>query len=478
MNAWRFTASFKFGLGLALLAGCGGGGGGGDTQAPAATLDAPANFSNGLTGTLTLSATASDNVGVTSVEFQIDGQAISSTASGPPYLASVNSANHAPGQHVLRTRARDVAGNISAWSSATVNFGGTAVTPSGFTKLDAWVGSIAAGTAFAQASDGRFFVAEQGGNLRIVASNGTLLTTPFLSLTVNSLDERGLLGVALHPDFAINGFAYVHYTTGTAPIHNRVSRFQAIPPSSNVVSANSEFPILDLPTLGATNHNGGAIHFGVDGKLYVAVGENAILANSQDLNSPLGKLLRINDNGSIPTDNPFFSPAKSAHANAVWAYGLRNPFTFAVQPLTGRIHVNDVGAGTWEEINRGVPGANFGWPVSEGPDGLLPSHAAPLFAYKHSAANPPGSGPGGFFVGNVIAGGTFYPASGPFPAAYRGNYFFADFGARFVGLIDLANGNAAYRFASLADDPVDMLVGADGALYVLTRGAIARISAN
>jgi len=101
----------------------------------------------------------------------------------------------------------------------------------------------------------------------------------------------------------------------------------------------------------------------------------------------------------------------------------------------------------------------------------------PLFTYNHSAASA-GSGPGGFFVGNVIAGGTFYPTTGTglFPAPYRGNYFFADSGARFIGVIDLANDNAAYAFGSVPGNPVDMLVAGDGALLVLTRDSIVRFT--
>jgi glucose/arabinose dehydrogenase len=102
---------------------------------------------------------------------------------------------------------------------------------------------------------------------------------------------------------------------------------------------------------------------------------------------------------------------------------------------------------------------------------------APLFTYKHSAASPAGSGAGGFFVGFAIAGGAFYPASGPYPAAYRGNYYFADYVSQWIARLDLANGNAAYAFASVGGSPVDMLVGIDGAVYVLTRGAVTRISA-
>ena len=218
------------------------------------------------------------------------------------------------------------------------------------------------------------------------------------------------------------------------------------------------------------------MHFGVDGKLYVGVGDNANGAQAQNLALPFGKLLRFNDDGGIPSDNPFFT-TQTGLARAVWAYGLRNPFTFAVQPGTGRIHINDVGEGTWEEINLGAPGANYGWPGSEGPGNIGAGITAPLFTYKHSDVSPLGSGTGGFFKGSAIAGGAFYPASGAFPAGYRSQYYFADYVSQFVGRIDMANGNAAYTFAKLSGAPVDLLVGIDGAVHVLTRGGVTRISA-
>ena len=304
--------------------------------------------------------------------------------------------------------------------------------------------------------------------------NGALLATPFATVTVDSSGERGLIGIALHPDFAVNGFVYIYSTRTAGGAHNRISRFTA---AGDVAAAGSEIALVDLPNLsGATNHNGGGMHFGSDGKLYVGVGENANAALAQNLASPFGKLLRFNEDGTIPTDNPYYA-TQSGLARAIWASGLRNPFTFAVQPGTGRIHINDVGQDTWEEINLGVAGANYGWPASEGPSNVGAGITAPLFAYRHSDANPPGSGPGGFFKGFAIAGGAFYPASGPFPAGYRDQYYFADFVSKFVGRLDCANGNAAYSFARLSGSPVDLLVGIDGALYVLTRSGITRISA-
>ena len=447
----------------------------GDGTAPVATLTAPAAFATGLAGTLTVAATATDNVGVASVEFQLDGVALGAADTSAPYTASVDTTLHPPGQHVLRARARDAANNVSPWAAATVQFGGTRTQPAGFTRNTAWMTGLTSATAFAQAPDGRLFVAEQGGTLRVV-KNGVLLATPFMSLVVDASGERGLIGVTLDPAFASNGFVYVYHTVTSGGVHNRISRFTA---SGDVAAAGSEQVLVDLPALsGATNHNGGAMHFGRDGKLYVAVGENATPSRSQDPADPFGKMLRFNADGTIPSDNPYVA-TRTGLARAIWASGLRNPFTFAVEPVSGRLFINDVGQSAWEEVNVGVPEANYGWPGSEGPSNVTGGVTAPLFTYRHSAASPAGSGPGGFFVGFAIAGGAFYPASGPFPAGYRGQYYFADYVSRFIGRIDLAdgNGNAAYAFATLADAPVDLLAGADGALYVLTRSGITRISA-
>ncbi len=447
-----------------------------DTTPPTVALTAPANFAVGLAGSLAVNATATDNVGVASVEFQLDGVAIGAADTSAPYSANMDTSLHTSGQHVLRARARDAAGNTSAWAVATVQFGGSRTQPSGFTRNENWVTGLSSATAFAQAGDGRWFIAQQGGTLRVV-KNGALLGPAFVTLSVDSQGERGLIGVALDPAFASNGFVYVYHTVTAGGVHNRVSRFTA---SGDVAAANSEAVLVDLPGLSsATNHNGGAMHFGLDGKLYVAVGENATPSKAQNLADPFGKLLRFNADGTIPSDNPFFA-TQTGLARAVWAYGLRNPFTFAVQPGSGRILINDVGQNTWEEINLGVPGANYGWPNSEGPDNVTGGITGPLFTYKHSATTPPGSGPGGFFTGFAIAGGDFYPASGAFPAGYRDQYYFADYVSQYVGRFDYANtasGPAAYAFATLSGNPVDLRVGADGAVYVLTRNTVVRISA-
>jgi glucose/arabinose dehydrogenase len=444
-------------------------GSGGDTQPPTVTLTAPADLATGLGGTLILAATAADNVGVAGVEFQIDGVRVGSEDTSAPYSVSVDSTVYAHGQHIIRARARDAAGNLSAWSRATVSFSFTPRLPAGFSKNEAWVTGLAEAAAFAQAPDGRIFVCEQGGALRVV-KNGSLLATPFHGLTVDFQGERGLLGVAFHPNFASNGFVYVYYTVAS-PAHNRISRLVA----NGDVSTGVETVVVELPALSSLTHNGGAIHFRIDGKLYAAVGDNGTGTKASDLSQVFGKILRFNDDGTIPGDNPFYA-TQTGLARSVWAYGLRNPFTFAFEPGTGRMHINDVGQATWEEIDVGAAGANYGWPSSEGPDRVVAGITGPLFAYNHTAPVPDGSGPGGFINGVAIVGGAFYPAGGSFPAAYRNSYFFADYGRQWVNRLDLGNPGDAYGFAYISGLPVDMLVGADSALYVLSRDGITRIS--
>jgi glucose/arabinose dehydrogenase len=261
---------------------------------------------------------------------------------------------------------------------------------------------------------------------------------------------------------------YVYYTTSETNVHNRVSRFTV---TGNV--ASNEEKLIELPEVGGSAaHNGGAMHFGTDGKIYVAVGEAGIPANAPDLSIALGKILRFNDDGTIPSDNPFYG-LHPGLPDAIWAYGLRNPFTFAVQPVTGRMHINDVGQQTWEEINLGAPGANYGWPSSEGPDNVSGGITGPLFTYKHSSDV---TGPGGFFTGYCIVGGAFYADTGPFPLGYRNSYYFADYVNQFIGRFDWIN-NASYASAKVSGLPVDLLTGSDGALYLLTRDGITRFSA-
>ncbi len=331
-----------------------------------------------------------------------------------------------------------------------------ATLPTGFTEI-ALTSSLSSATAMALAPDGRIFVCEQGGTLRVI-KNGALLPQPFLTLTVSSVGERGLLGVAFDPGFLTNHFLYVYYTSPTPSIHNRVSRFTA---NGDVVASGSEIVLLDLDNLSsATNHNGGATHFGPDGKLYIAVGENANGANSQTLSNLLGKILRINANGTIPTDNPFYNQA-IGNNRAIWALGLRNPFTFTFQNGTGRMFINDVGENTWEEINDGLIGSNYGWPTTEG-ETTDARFVSPLFVYGH------GTGP---TVGCAITGGAFYNPGTVRFSGYTGKYFFADNCGGWIRTYDPAADTAA-GFATGAGGVVDLFVSDSGKLYYLNRSSV------
>src|SRR5262245_56859123 len=214
-----------------------------------------------------------------------------------------------------------------------------ATLPAGFTESQWGSPMPGAATAMAFAPDGRLFVCLQSGQVRVIDKNGVLLANPFVTLSVDSSGERGLLGVAFDPNFAGNHYVYLYHTVPGSPAHNRISRFTA---NGNVAVANSEFVLVDLDNLSnATNHNGGAFHIGPDGKVYVGVGENANSTNAHTLSNRLGKILRINSNGTIPLDNPRSFPgiagSTSGPNRAIWAVGLRNPFTFAFQPGTARL---------------------------------------------------------------------------------------------------------------------------------------------
>ncbi|MFN0279311.1 MAG: PQQ-dependent sugar dehydrogenase [Pyrinomonadaceae bacterium] len=340
--------------------------------------------------------------------------------------------------------------------------------PPGFTET-VIVSGLTRPTAFAIHPDGRIFFLQQTGEVRVI-KNGALLPTPFTTIAVNypNGSERGLLGVAFDPDYATNRYVYFYYTSPTPSIHNRVSRFTADIANEDVAVAGSEVAILDLENLNTTIHNGGAIHFGTDGKLYVGVGDNNVPANSQSVANRLGKVLRINSDGTIPADNPTSFPNVAATPDgvnrAIWALGLRNPFTFNIQPGTGRIYFNDVGLGTWEEVNNGTAGANYGWSTCEGACGTS-GMTNPAYQFSSSG------------IGNgecAVAGGAFYnPSNVMFPASYVGKYFFTDFCAGWIKYIDPANlpeaGSALTFGSNLGFGFVDVQVHHEGSLYYLSR---------
>jgi glucose/arabinose dehydrogenase len=330
--------------------------------------------------------------------------------------------------------------------------------PANFQRVQV-TASLSNPTAMAFTPDGRVLICQQSGQLRVV-KNGSLLSTPAVSLSVNTSGERGLIGIAVDPNFATNQFIYLYYTHTSGP-HNRVSRFTM---TGDV--AGSETTILDLPTLSGIYHNGGGLTFGNDGKLYVAVGENQVGSNSQNLDNYLGKLLRINSDGTVPTGNPFTG---NAARSRIWAYGLRNPFTIASDPVSGKIFVNDVGNATWEEINDATTGGrNFGWPDKEGmcTSGCT-GFTNPIYVYATNRNDPPPAG-----QGCALNGGTFFNgAISNYPSTYNGRYFFLDYCGNWIDNINPAVASPTRNGfgTNLGSGLVYIKQGTDGNLYYMSR---------
>lgn len=224
------------------------------------------------------------------------------------------------------------------------------------------------------APDGRFFVSLKGGGndpaveaqIDVYNSDGTFQATLWdFTDSTQVYFERGVLGVELDPDFDNNHYVYVFYNHRISTSRIRVVRFT----ETNGVGSNPTmiFDIADPHTAG--NHTGGNIHFGPDGKLYISIGDRATQANSQDItNNPFGKLLRLNADGTIPTDNPFYDDGNPATGNddRIWCYGLRNTFDFTFSTVNDSLYATENGLNTWDEVNLITKGGNYGWNTCEG----------------------------------------------------------------------------------------------------------------
>jgi putative heme-binding domain-containing protein len=343
-------------------------------------------------------------------------------------------------------------GDVKATPGSTV-VGGIQL-PAGFQVTMVATG-LTGCTALETAPDSRVFVCEQVGRLRIV-KDGRLLERPFLTLPVDSSWERGLIGVTLDPQFPREPYVYVCYVAREPYPHHRVSRFTA---DGDVAKRDSEKVLLtgdDQRKLGGNvpaGHQGGALHFGPDNKLYIGIGEQTAEAPAQELDTLQGKILRISRDGSIPDDNPLLKQTRGKYGT-IWARGLRNPFTFAFDRSSGTMLINDVG-GKYEEINRGVAGANYGWPAVEHGPTEKKDFTAPVHYYPQAS----------------IAGGDFAPADLGWPEEYRGRYFFADYVHGWIKMLDPRQPEQAEVFASRLRRPVDLRFAPDGTLYVLLRNA-------
>lgn len=305
-------------------------------------------------------------------------------------------------------------------------------------------GNLLRPIGLANAGDGlgRLFIIEQAGVIRVL-QDGDLLPVPFLDISdqVDCCGERGLLGLAFHPEYARNGEFFVHYSDLNGD--TVLARFQVdLAERPDQADPDSQVIILRVAQPYG-NHNGGTVAFGLDGYLYLGLGDGGSggdpLGNAQNLDSLLGKLLRLDvDSGdpyAIPPDNPY---AQGGGAPEIWASGLRNPWRFSFDRLTGDLFIGDVGQSSWEEIDflpaGGPGGANFGWNYREG-------------AHPFSTSSPPGEllltdpvAEYGRDQGITVIGGVVY-RGGQLPE-WEGIYLYGDYGSGFIwGLFQGADGS-------------------------------------
>jgi glucose/arabinose dehydrogenase len=326
------------------------------------------------------------------------------------------------------------------------------------------------GLQVANDGSGRLFVLEQPGTIRII-SNGTLVQTPFLDISskVDFGGEKGLLGLAFHPNYSQNHLFYVNYTA-PSPLRTIIAKYQTSA-DPDKADANSERILLrvDQPF---DNHNGGQLAFGPDGFLYIGLGDGGNggdpLGNGQNLGALLGKVLRIDvDNTStglqyaIPPDNPFKS--MSSAKPEIWAYGFRNPWRFSFERGGTRLFCADVGQAKVEEIDLVEKGKNYGWNVMEGSQCYNAStcdksgKTLPITEYDHSE-------------GSAVIGGYVY--KGTAISGLSGVYVFGDLsGGKIWGLQETAPGtwtrstllSKALTLSSFGQDE-------NGELYVIDYG--------
>ena len=349
--------------------------------------------------------------------------------------------------------------NVNANHTIAATFS-TATPPEGTFQMDnQYITGLASPTAMAYAPDGRLFVTEQAGAVRIITPQGQLLPQPFLVTTnMRSDEERGLLGIAFDPNFTTNNYIYIFYTENS--LGARLSRFTA---NGNVVVPGSEVVLLEYYNISG-NHRGGDVHFGPDGKLYLALGDAGEPLESQTVTTYNGKILRLNSDGSIPSDNPTSFVTTSGQTvtpvgpyRAIWAFGLRNPYRFSFHATSGKMHINDVGAGLWEEVNVGQAGRNYGWPTCEG---MCANVNAQNPIYVHERG----------IEGCAVTGGAFYTGS-QFPVEYHDDYFVIDYCSTWLRYLNASNNAQATFPLEVPMFSVDLKTATDGSLLIAGHGS-------
>jgi glucose/arabinose dehydrogenase len=324
--------------------------------------------------------------------------------------------------------------------------------------------------AASPAGDGRLFIVEQGGTVRIL-KNGGVLPAAFLDISarISVGGEHGLLSIAFHPSYAANGYFFLYYTDLNGDI--QISRF-TVSANPDVADAGSEKPILKIPHPTNANHNGGLVMFGPDGKLYIGTGDGGgagdTAGNAQNRNTLLGKVLRIDVDGgdpyAIPADNPFVGQA--GMKGEIWAWGVRNPWRFSFD--AGLLYVADVGQASWEEVDvvsASAGGLNYGWNTMEGTHCYGASSCSqagltlPVLEYDHSG-------------GACAVTGGFVYRGGQIPEL-DGTYFYADYCAGWVKSFQYTGGTVTEQHDWQLGGVGDILSfgkDASGELYVLTAG--------
>jgi len=333
------------------------------------------------------------------------------------------------------------------------------------------------------AGTNRMYAVQQTGQIKIVEANGTTVATPYLDIAslIKSSGEQGFLGLAFHPNYATNGYLYVNYINKQE--NTVIARYTRSATNPNVADPASALVLLtvDQP---ASNHNGGCMRFGPDGYLYISLGDGGGAGdpngNGQNINTLLGKLLRIDVNSGsrygIPSGNPF---ATTDGADEIWATGLRNAWKFSFTRNGSDLWIADVGQDVGEEINKvnaATPGLNFGWKCYEGTRVFSTSGCAPASMFSMPFAEYTHAATGGCSItGGFVYTGTKYPK-------LTGKYLFADFCSNKIGMLDTAGaitwtpafaGNSFTTFGEDIDGELYIAGGNSGKIYRITDSSVA-----